>query len=148
MNDPTLFWTAAAAIGQIIGAAFTAAAVAVSLWIVLSERRERMQFVVGRRVIFGASLLTLDIVSFSVVNVGVRPIEVTSFGWRTGWSKRGPDWLRDRYAIQMFGSGLGAELPSSWDRSGLSLAGSSINFVLSTFGCLRTSSGNGRHICA
>lgn len=111
MGDPVLFWTAAAAIGQIVGALFTAAAVAVSLWVVLSDRRERLQFSVGRRLIIGALPQTLEVVSFELVNVGTPSVQVTSFGWRTGWSSRGPGWMRYRYAVQMFGSGLGSEPP-------------------------------------
>lgn len=36
----------------------------------------------------------------SVTNIGVRPIHVSSVGWRTGWLSRGPEKLRFRFAIQ------------------------------------------------
>jgi hypothetical protein len=111
VSDPVLFWTAAAAIGQIVGALFTAAAVAVSLWVVLTERREKLQFAAGRRVIIGALPQTLDVVAFELVNLGLSSVHVTTLGWRTGWLSRGPDWMRYRHAVQLFGSGLGSEPP-------------------------------------
>ena len=39
-------------------------------------------------------------VSISVLNTGVRPFQVSSVGWRTGWFSRGPKATEYRFAIQ------------------------------------------------
>lgn len=107
----TLFWTQAAAIGQIVGALATAAAVIVSLWIVLSERREKLRFVVGHRVIIGPGHPRQDVVAFVVTNDGFRSARIQSFGWRTGWLPWGPKWLRYRFAIQTADAVAGSQNP-------------------------------------
>lgn len=99
--DPMLFWTTAAAIGQIAGAVATAAAVIVSLWIVLSERREKLRLAVGHRLIIERGQAHVDVVVFDITNFGLFPVRISSFSWRVGWSKRGPLWARHETAIQL-----------------------------------------------
>jgi hypothetical protein len=100
-NDPVTWWTAFGAIAQAIGAVATFAAVAVSLWIVASERAMKAQASAGIRVQFaGDGTPGIYMVGIEVINVGVRPFHVTSVGWRTGWLRRGPKALTHRYAIQ------------------------------------------------
>lgn len=111
MIDSVLFWTKAAAIGQIAGALATLAAVLVSLWVVLSERRESIRLSVGRRIIIGGGAPEIRVVSFEVVNTGVRPISVSGFGWRSGWLRRGPEELLYRWAIQTPDVGLPSQNP-------------------------------------
>jgi hypothetical protein len=96
----TLVWTKWAAIGQLAGALATAAAVFISLWIVLSERRQKVRLTVGSRTIFGPGDQRRDVVIMSVTNQGFRAANIRSFGWRTGWVAKGPAWARYRTAIQ------------------------------------------------
>lgn len=42
----------------------------------------------------------IEVVSFEVTNIGLRPVRVTGFGWRFGWLSRGPKLLKYRWAIQ------------------------------------------------
>jgi len=98
-----MFWTIAAALGQIAGAIATFAAVGVSLWIVISERREKIKLSVGERAIVGAGT-KIDVIAFQITNVGHRPVRINSFGWRVGWLPRGPTWLRYEWAFQTPGN--------------------------------------------
>lgn len=112
MQEQVLLWTKISAIGQLVGAAATFAAVAVSLWVVLSERRESLRLVVGKRLIVGGGHDRIAVVSFEVTNIGVAPIRVNSAGWRSGWVSRGPAWARYRHAVQMNDDlGLGVMAP-------------------------------------
>jgi hypothetical protein len=40
---------------------------------------------------------------FSVVNAGERPVHIRGIGWRTGWLRYGPKFLRRQVAVQMTG---------------------------------------------
>ncbi|GIK49592.1 MAG: hypothetical protein BroJett013_22890 [Alphaproteobacteria bacterium] len=108
MDDAILFWTQFGAIGQAVGAIATAAAVVVSLWIVLSERRPRVKAQAGLRMIIGGGAPAFDIITITVTNVGLRTVTVSSLGWRTGWTRHGPAWLRYQWAMQ------NPEAPDDW----------------------------------
>jgi hypothetical protein len=53
--EATLLWTKIAAVGQVVGALATAAAVIVSLWIVISDRRYALDVSVGIRLLFAGN---------------------------------------------------------------------------------------------
>lgn len=110
--DETIYWTQIGAIGQIAGSIATFIAVAVSLWIVLSERKENIRLSVGERLIVPGDLNgPLSVISFNVINMGLIPVRITSFGWQIGWLRRGPSFLKVRYAIQTGGQGLPGQEP-------------------------------------
>lgn len=101
MDEQILFWTKVGAIGQAVGALATAAAVIVSLWVVLSERAARVTVKAGlRMLVTGDRSGAEDVISIEVTNIGQRPIRVNSIGWRTGWLTLGPVWARQQYAMQ------------------------------------------------
>ncbi|MBB3990846.1 hypothetical protein [Croceicoccus naphthovorans] len=103
-------WEAISAIGQVAGAAATLAAVIVSLR--LARRASRPNLTVSLReqlILIGDD--TEHVMTFSVVNVGGRDAEVRSLGWRTGWFKWGPEWMRLRHAVQMFEPRIGMLSP-------------------------------------
>lgn len=101
VGDPQLFWTIITAVGQALGALATAAAVIVSLWIVLSERKPKLRIRAGMRIIFaGDGTPAMDAIGITIANVGHRRCRCTAIGWRSGYFKRGPEWLRRRYALQ------------------------------------------------
>lgn len=105
MGEAELFWTKVAALGQVGGAVATLAAVIVSLWIALRGHRPRIRLVVGERLIFGALPEEgLRVLMFSVINAGQRPVHVSGLGWRTGWVRSGPRFLRSQVAVQVTGS--------------------------------------------
>lgn len=100
-HDPVTWWTAFGAIAQAAGALATFAAVVVSLWVVSSERALKAKGSAGIRVHFvGDGTPGTYTVGIEVLNVGLRPFHVSSVGWRTGWSRFGPEIIRFRYAIQ------------------------------------------------
>lgn len=100
-HDPVTWWTAFGAIAQAVAAFATFAAVAVSLWVVFSERAMKARGSAGIMVHFiGDGTPGTYMVGITVLNIGLRPFEVSSVGWRTGWLWRGPDVLRYRFAIQ------------------------------------------------
>ncbi len=104
--DQTLYWTQIGAIGQIAGSVATLAAVIVSLWIVHSERKENIRLTVGERLIIPGDINgPITMIAFSVVNMGLNPVRINSFGWEVGWLQRGPKNLKKRYAIQTGGGG-------------------------------------------
>ncbi len=100
MDQALLFWTKIGALGQLAGALATFLAVIVSLYVVVTDRREGVKLVVGQRKIIGGGI-NLDVISFEITNVGARPFVINSIGWRTGWFKRGPKSLRHKWAIQL-----------------------------------------------
>ncbi len=101
MQNSVLFWTAFAAIGQAVGAIATASAVIVSLWIALSERKAKIKVQAGLRLIIaGDGSPATDTISISVTNEGMRRVRVSSIGWRTGWFRFGPSWLKQQFAFQ------------------------------------------------
>ena len=108
-----LFWTQAAAVGQIAGAVATAAAVIVSLWIVLSERRERLKLAVGHRTIVERGKAHTEVVVFDITNLGLFPARISSFSWKVGWLNMGPLWARYETAIQLPDEIGGATTPLS-----------------------------------
>ncbi len=100
-QDAVTWWTAFGAVAQAIGAVATFAAVAVSLWVVISERTMKARGSAGIRISFvGDESPGIYMVGIEVLNVGVRPFHVSSVGWRTGWLTRGPKALQYRFAIQ------------------------------------------------
>lgn len=100
MDQALLFWTKIGALGQLAGALATFLAVIVSLYVVITDRREGVKLVVGKRKIIGGGV-NLDVISFEITNVGARPFVINSIGWRTGWFKRGPQSLKYKWAIQL-----------------------------------------------
>ena len=100
-QDAVTWWTAFGAVAQALGAIATFAAVAVSLWVVTSERAMKARGSAGIRIMFaGDGTPGVYMVGIEVLNVGVRPFHVSSVGWRTGWLTRGPKALQHRFAIQ------------------------------------------------
>lgn len=100
-QDAATWWTAFGAIAQAVGSIATFAAVALSLWIIMSERAMQAQGTAGIRVMFaGDGTPGIYMVGIEVLNVGVRAFHVSSVGWRTGWLSRGPKALQYRFAVQ------------------------------------------------
>ncbi len=101
--DETLFWTKIGAIGQIAAAVATLAAVCVSLWLAHSERRAYVKVRAGLRLLVaGDGSPFEDTLSIQITNHGMRPVRISSVGWRTGWLRGGPKWLAFQHAIQKF----------------------------------------------
>ena len=51
---------------------------------------------------------------FEVANSGERPVHIRGIGWRTGWVRWGPSFLKTKAAVQLtddFGSDLGRRPP-------------------------------------
>jgi hypothetical protein len=103
MEDPTLYWTKVAAIGQVAGAIATATAAIVSLWIAFHGRQPRLKLIVGIRIVIGGGAPELAVLMFNIANAGERPVHVNGIGWRTGWLRWGPQFLTRRAAVQLTG---------------------------------------------
>ncbi len=101
MEDPILFWTIISAVGQVLGSIATAAAVIVSLWIVLSERKPKLRISAGLRLIInGGGQPATDVIEINIANIGQQRVTWTAIGWRTGYFRRGPAFLRRELALQ------------------------------------------------
>lgn len=112
MDQEVAFWTAFGAIGQAVGAIATAAAVIVALWATLSEREIRVSVGAGLRLIIsGDGTPAIDVISITVSNQGLRSARIRSIGWRTGWLRHGPSWLKHKFAFQNASSFPGAVNP-------------------------------------
>lgn len=113
MTEQELFWTKLAAIGQLLGAVATFAAVVVSLWIALSERRPKLKVKAGERLTIGGGLPEQRLLMISITNVGQRVAQVRTVGWQSGhWPWQWPNFLRRQNAVQMPGdTGLGQDPP-------------------------------------
>lgn len=99
-HDPATWWTAFGAIAQAAGAVATFAAVAISLWIVFSERAMKASGSADIKLLFaGDGSPEQRLVGIEVLNAGVRPFHVSGVGWRTGWLPFGPQVLRYRQAM-------------------------------------------------
>jgi hypothetical protein len=109
--DPQNFWTIVAAIGQVAGAIATFGAVLVSLHIARDSRRPRAQVRVGERLIIGGTVRQIEVLMFSVANVGTRTFHVRSIGWKTGFLRWGPQCLKQQFAIQLTGGVIGSREP-------------------------------------
>lgn len=102
-NDSLLLWAKVGAIGQVAAAVATFAAVCVSLWLAHSERRANIKVRAGLRFQFaGDGSPFEDVISIQITNYGLRPVRISSVGWRTGWLRYGPKWLAFQHAIQQF----------------------------------------------
>lgn len=110
IQDVELYWTKVAAIGQVAGAVATFLAVVISLYLARDSRRPRAAVRVGERLIIGGQM-DLEVLMFSIANVGIRPIHVRSVGWRTGFFRMGPRCLRQQHAIQLTGGVIGFPEP-------------------------------------
>lgn len=83
MSDE-IYWAKVAAIGQTAGALATFAAVVVALWLAKSERA----YLLRVRARFGLILDVAgktEVMTIEVVNIGLRKVTVTGFGWTTGF---------------------------------------------------------------
>lgn len=64
-----------------------------------------------RLIIAGDGSPATDVISISVTNVGLRGVRVSSIGWRTGWLRFGPSWLKQQFALQNPTNVLGSSNP-------------------------------------
>ena len=97
-----LQWTKVAAVAQIAAAAATTAAVITTLRLAAYDRRPHLSISAGLRLVIpGDGMPAFDLIAFGITNRGQRTVRVASLGWRTGWLRRGPEWLRRQYAVQM-----------------------------------------------
>ncbi|MES2291793.1 MAG: hypothetical protein V4527_00660 [Pseudomonadota bacterium] len=102
MND-AMYWTKVGAIGQVAAAIATFAAVCVSLWLARSERRANVKAGAGLRLLIpGDSSPFEDRIAIHITNFGMRAVRISNLGWRTGWLKHGPKWLKFQHAVQTF----------------------------------------------
>lgn len=100
------WWTAVAAIGQVLGAIATFLAVALSLWIVRTDRSLKGRGSAKILVTFvGDGSPGQYYVGFIAENTGIRDFLVHSISWRIGWTSWGPNSLKYSFAIQTSGSG-------------------------------------------
>lgn len=105
MCDTEICWTMVSAIGQVAGAIATFLAVIVSLWIAFHGRKPRLTLSVGERIVMGGVAPDVRLLVFDVANMGERPVHVRGLGWRTGWVRWGPSFLRYQYALQIVDPG-------------------------------------------
>ena len=103
MEDPTLYWTKVAAIGQVAGAIATFAAAVVSLVIAFPSRKPRIKLTVGKRVVFCGGKIEAVLLMFDIANAGERPVHVNGIGWETGWLRWGPKFIAKQFAVQLTG---------------------------------------------
>ena len=113
MGPGEIYWTKVGALGQVGGALATFLAVLVSLYLAARGRRPRLKLTAGERLIITPGQPDhVRVLSFSVANAGERPVHVRGIGWRTGWLRRGPAFLRTQAAVQLTGGlGIGKEPP-------------------------------------
>jgi hypothetical protein len=107
-------WTKWAAIGQLVGAAGTLAAVVTSLWLSNRSSRPRLKITCGIRLLIGEGDQAPfpELIQFSIRNVGERDAHVEQIGWRTGgWPFHRPGWIAPQFAIQLFGTVAGSANP-------------------------------------
>lgn len=102
MNEQ-INWEMVAALGQLGGAVATFLAVVVALWVAYAERRVRLKVRAMLQVLTpGDGSGFEDVITISITNYGHRSVHIAQVGWRTGWSRRGPDWLKFQHAISLF----------------------------------------------
>lgn len=53
--------------------------------------------------VIGGGAPAIDVMSFTLTNVGTRTAGIGAVGWRMGWFRFGPKWLRYSYGVQMLG---------------------------------------------
>lgn len=112
MSEAELFWVKVSAVAEVAAAVATFLAVVVSLFIALHARKPRLKLTVGERLIIGGAQDGLSLLMFNVANAGERPVHINGVGWRTGWLRWGPHFLRRQFAVQMTGgTGLGQDPP-------------------------------------
>lgn len=103
MEQSILFWTKVAAIGQVAGALATAAAVIVALLIAQKERRFAIRVTAKFGVLVNATG-SIPVMTYTIENIGLRPVEVTGMHWATGyrsWLFTLPRFLRLTSAFQL-----------------------------------------------
>src|SRR5687767_10569101 len=81
----------------------TLCAVTVSLWLARRASTPRARAAVGIVYIFNTPMGTQELLSFSLVNRGDRPITVSSIGWEYGFVNWGPKCIRKHRLVQMHG---------------------------------------------
>jgi len=117
MDDVT-WWTAFGAISQAAGVVATLAAVVVSLWMAMRDRRIRAKGSAGFHITFaGDGSPGVYHVGFSLLNTGVPTLQVSSVGWRVGWFDVKLKALGFQWAIETWQGQEGVptpyELPSN-----------------------------------
>ena len=113
------WWAATAALGQMLGAFATFLAVAVSLWIVRTDRSLSGRGSAKILVTFvGDGSPGVYHVGSVVENSGIRDFLVLSISWKIGWLRKGPKKLAYAYAIQT--SGTGRIFENRWVKASLS----------------------------
>lgn len=100
MCETELCWTMVSAVGQVAGAIATFFAAAISLWIALYGRRPQLGLKVGERMIIGGLEDGFEVIIFEVVNKGERPVHIRGIGWRTGYFRWAPKFLKRQHAVQ------------------------------------------------
>ena len=113
MNDPAFLglgkaqWELIDSFSNWLSAIGTIAAVVVSLWLASRSSRPRAKVRVGHRLIIqaGAKGKYPEVIVFSIVNTGERPIRVTTIGWKLGLLR----WRRQ--ALQMHDERMSSPLP-------------------------------------
>lgn len=111
------FWTKWSAIGQILGAAGTFAAVVVSLHLARRAEKPKLKLECGVRVIIDPLYQGKGprprVVDITARNYGHLTAHISQYGWQTGlWFLKWPNWLTKQFAIQIPGdTGLGTNPP-------------------------------------
>ena len=86
LEDPSLYWTKVAAIGQVAGAIATFLAAGIALWLSLSERRVNIRISAKFWTMHCANGIFIPMVAITVDNVGHRRAKILMFGWTTGYA--------------------------------------------------------------
>ena len=113
----SIFWTKWAAIGQVLGAFGTFAAVAVSLHLARRSEKPKLLLTCGIRLIIDPMQAHGEsrpqVIDITVRNQGLITAHVSQYGWETSRSPfKWPTWASKQFAIQMPGlTGLGKDPP-------------------------------------
>ena len=94
-------------IGTWVAGVATFAAVLVSLYLARQPSKLKLKMTVGLRDLVGRGYPAQAVLQFAITNHGDRPVTVSNIGWAVGKGKS------RRYAMQLFGSTLSADLPKT-----------------------------------
>ncbi|MEO5611369.1 MAG: hypothetical protein ABIT68_01195 [Sphingomicrobium sp.] len=110
-----LDWNKWAAIGQLVGAAGTFAAVVLSPYLARRAEKPKLNLSAGIRIIIaqGNEPPYPEVIDLTLRNIGSLTTHISQFGWQTGrWPFSHPRWAIRQYAIQMAGdTGMGTNPP-------------------------------------